>query len=193
MKLIEFKDAATQRVYQNYINRCRRVVEILSAEDQEDCLMEVNSYIYEYTQNHQNDSEMIPLLNILERMGDPEITLKEIVAGKKIDQAVKTFNLKHLVQALFLNLKNGIVYVILAFMTLLLVSFPILIVMEILYPQETGLHVGGRTFIFGITNQREEGVSEVLGDGFIPVVIVLGIAFYFIIIFLLKLIKNKKS
>jgi uncharacterized membrane protein len=192
MKLIEFKDAATQRVYQNYINRCKRVVGILSAEDQEDCLMEVNSYIYEYTQNHQNEAEMTSLLNILERMGDPEITLKEVVAGKKIDQAVKTFNLKHLIQALFLNLKNGVLFVILSFMTLLLVSFPILIVMEILYPKETGLHVGGRTFFFGITTKKE-GVSEVLGDWFIPVVILLGIAFYFIIIFLLKLIKNKKS
>ena len=101
MKLIQFNDAATQRVYQNYINRCKRVVNILSAEDQEDCLMEVNSYIYEYTQNQRNEPEMTSLLNILERMGDPEITLKEVVAGKKIDQAVKTFNLKHLVQAIF--------------------------------------------------------------------------------------------
>ena len=192
MKLIEFIDAATQRVYQNYINRCIRVVKILSSEDQEDCMMEVNSYIYEYIQNQKNEAEMTSLLNILERMGDPEITLKEVVAGKKIDQAIKTFNLKYLVQALFLNLKNGVVYVILAFMTLLLVSFPILIVMEILYPNEMGLHIGERTFFFGITTQKES-ISEVLGNGFIPVVIVLGIAFYFIIIFLLKLIKNKKS
>jgi len=72
MKAIEFKNPASQRVYNNYINRCKRVVQILSKEDQEECLMEVNSYIYEYITDHRED-EMTALLNILDRLGDPEI------------------------------------------------------------------------------------------------------------------------
>lgn len=192
MKLIEFKNTNAQRIYTDYINRSKRVIRILSNEDQEDCLMEINSYIFEYIQNHQNEDETSALLNILERLGSPEITLKEVVAAKKIDQAVKTFNLKHLIEALFLNLRNGLVYIVLFVLTLLLVCFPILIVMEILYPEETGLFVGEKTFFFGMTDPKS-GIQEVLGSAFIPVVILLGVGFYFLIVFLLKLVKNKKS
>lgn len=192
MKLIEFKNSDTQRVYNDYINRSKRAVKILSAEDQEDCLMEINSYIYEHIQSNPQEQELTSMLNILERLGDPEITLKEVVAAKKIDQAVRTFNVKHLMQALLLNLKNGVVYVVLFIMALLGACFPILIVLELIYPELTGLYVGKNTFYFGITPKRE-GISEVLGDWFIPVVILLSVLFYFIIIFLLKLVKNKKS
>lgn len=192
MKLIEFKNTNAQRIYTDYINRSKRVISILSSEDQEDCLMELNSYIYEYIQNHQNEEETTALLNILERLGSPEITLKEVVATKKIDQAVKTFNIKHLIEALLLNLRNGLVYIVLFILTLLLACFPLLIGMKILYPTETGLYVGPNTFFFGMTESKEN-LNEILGNTFIPVVIILGVAFYFLIIFLLKLVKNKKS
>ncbi|MCU0326508.1 MAG: hypothetical protein MUF45_14850 [Spirosomaceae bacterium] len=125
-------------------------------------------------------------------MGSPEETLKEVVATKKIEQAVKTYNIKHLLVALFLNLSNGVVYVFLFILTLLLVCFPVLIVLEILYPDQTGLFVGSRTFFFGMIALRP-GIHEVLGNAFIPVVLTLGVIFYFFIIFLLKFIKHKKS
>lgn len=192
MKLIDFKNKNSQRIYTDYLNRSKQVLRLLSREDQEDSLMELNSYIFEYMQNHQSEDETTALLNILERLGSPEETLKEVVASKKIEQAVKTYNIKHLLVALFLNLRNGVVYVILFILTLLLVCFPILIVLEILYPEKTGLFVGPRTFFFGITFPQPD-VNEILGNAFIPVVILLGVIFYFLIIFLLKLVKNKKS
>lgn len=191
MKTIEFRNNASLRVYNDYISRCRRVISILSEADQKDCLMEINSYIYEYILNHHNEDELHSLLNILERIGPPEVTLKEVVAAKKIEQAVKTFSLKHLLEALFLNLRNGTVYVILFFMTLLLAFFPVAIILKIIYPHKTGLWVGKGNFIIGI-KAPQEGVNEVLGDFFIPVVIVTGVIFYFIIIFLLKIVKNKR-
>ena len=182
MKLIEFKNTDTQRIYNDYISRCRRAVRILSVADQEDCLMEINSYIYEYIQNNPQKKELSAMLDILERLGNPEITLKEVVAAKKIDQAVKTFNIKHLIEALLLNLRNGTIYIILFIMALFGASFPILIVLKLIFPAQTGLNVGNGTFYFGIIPKRA-GVSEVLGDWFIPVVILLGVLFYFIIIF----------
>lgn len=192
MKLIDFKSTNAQRIYVDYIKRSERALNILSNADQEDCLMELNSYIYEYTQAHQTEDETTTLLNILERLGPPETTLKEVVAAKKIDQAVKTFNLKHLVEALFLNLRNGLVYVILFVLTLMLICFPILIIMEMLYPADIGLFTGNNTFLFG-TMEPKPGVNEVLGNTFIPVVTLLGVAFYFLIVFLLKLVKKTKS
>lgn len=192
MKPIEFKNQASQRVYNDYMNRCKRVIRILSDSDQQECLMEVNSYIYEYVNNHQHEEELTALLNIIERLGAPEVTLKEVVASKKINQAVRTFNLKHLIQALLLNLRNGIAYIILFIMTLTLLCFPVVIIMEIINPVKTGLWVGKGHFVFGQV-LPQAGVNEVLGNFFIPVVILLGILLYFLIIFLLKLVKSKKS
>lgn len=192
MKPIEFKNQASQRVYNDYMNRCKRVIKILSDSDQQECLMEVNSYIYEYVNNHQHEEELTALLNIIERLGAPEVTLKEVVAGKKISQAVRTFNLKHLIQALLLNLRNGIAYIILFIMTLTLLCFPVVIILEIINPVKTGLWVGKGHFVFGQI-LPQAGVNEVLGNFFIPVVILLGILLYFLIIFLLKLVKSKKS
>jgi uncharacterized membrane protein len=191
MKLIEFNDTNALRIYTDYINRSKRVLRILSESDREDCLMELNSYIYEYLQNHRAEDETTALLNILERLGAPEITLKEVVAARKIDQAVKTFNIRHLIEALFLNLRNGVVYVILFILTLLLLCFPVLIVMELLYPDQTGLFMGGGSFFFGATSSPSEH-REVLGHAFIPVVVLLGAASYFLIIFLLKLVKKNR-
>lgn len=190
MKAIEFKTPASQRVYSNYINRCKRVVHILSKTDQEECLMEVNSYIYEYITDHRED-EMTALLNILDRLGDPEITLKEVVASKKIDQAIKTFNIKYLLQALFLNLRNGIAYILLSIMTIMLVTFPILIVMEMIKPAITGIWVGPHSFFFGVA-VKQEGLREIAGNYFIPIAIVCCVLLYFLIIYILKVIRKKK-
>jgi uncharacterized membrane protein len=190
MKVIEFKNPASQRVYNSYIERCKRVVRLLSQQDQTECLMEVNSYIYEYI-NDQSGDEMTALLNILDRLGDPEITLKEVVATKKIDQAIKTFNIKYLLQAIFLNIRNGAAYILLAFMTVMLVTFPVLIVMKLINPAQTGIWVGPGTFFFGTTESTDK-FHEISGHFFIPIVIILGVLLYLLIIYILKAIRKKK-
>lgn len=190
MKAIEFKQPASQRVYNSYIERCKRVVKLLSKQDQEECLMEINSYIYEYINDHSDD-EMTALLNILDRIGAPEITLREVVASKKIDQAIRTFNIKYLLQALFLNLRNGVAYILLALMTVLLLTFPVLIVMKLVNPAQTGIWVGPGTFFFGITDNPAR-FHEISGAFFIPIVIILGVLLYFLIIYILKAISKKK-
>ena len=58
MKPIQFISGSCQRVYQDYIDRCKRIIHILSDQDREDCLMEINSYVHEYMQDHQQDDEM---------------------------------------------------------------------------------------------------------------------------------------
>jgi hypothetical protein len=191
MKAIEFSNPASQRVYNNYINRCKRVVHILSKNDQEECLMEVNSYIFEYMQEHRQQDETTTLLNILDRIGDPEITLREVVAGKKIDQAVKTYHIKHLLQALYLNLRNGFAYILLLILTLLLLTFPVLIVVKLIDPVHTGLWTGPRAFFLGITDD-DNRLTELLGNWFIPVLTITGTLLYFAIINILKALRKKK-
>ena len=120
MKSLQLDNNSSQRIYDDYIVRCKKSLRILSEEDREDCLLEINSYIYEYLDDNKlnGKDEIENLLNILDRIGIPEETFKELIASKKIEQAVKTFNPKVLMQALFLNIQNGFIYIMLSILFL---------------------------------------------------------------------------
>jgi len=98
MKAIPFDNPSAQRVYNDYIQRCRRVTAILSAKDREEVLLEINSHIYEYL------------------------------------CATRTFNPKHLIQALALNLTNVVIYIIISALFLFEITFPTLIILKLIYP-----------------------------------------------------------
>jgi len=191
MKAILFTDKNSKRVYDDYIRRSQKVIKILSSKDKEDCLLEINSYIYEYLKENKDKDEMENLLNITERLGAPEVTLKEVVAFKKTSQAIKTFNPQYLVQALFLNIGNGIFYIVLSLLTVFIVLSPVLIILKLIYPKHVGCFYGKNYFFFGYS-YNAPNVNEVLGNWFIPVITAIGTALYFLVIFLLKL-KNKNK
>ncbi len=189
MKLIEFKDNSAQRVYLDYIQRSKKQLAILSDKDKEDCLLEINSHIYEAL-GDSSLTEMESLLNILVNLGPPEETLKALVAEKKTSQAIKTFNPKHLIQALVLNIKNGFIYIFLFILSILLISFPILAVLKLINPEQVGFFAGKSGFYFGFTSTNNYN-DEILGNWFIPVTLLIFITLYFTVIFLLKILKNK--
>ena len=105
MKAIQFNDKNAQRVYDEYIRRCQRRMRILSEKDEKDCLLEINSHIYEFIEANSGNNEMETLLNILERLGAPEETLKEVVALKKTKEAIRTLHPKHIAQSIFFGFK----------------------------------------------------------------------------------------
>lgn len=190
MKALQFSSNNTQRVYDDYMHRSRRMLRILSEKDREDCLLEINSYIYEYMQENNTGEETEELLNIIQRLGAPEETLKEVIAGRKTSQAIKTFNPKHLAQALLLNIRNGFIYILLFLLFILLLAFPVLIIAKLMYPAAVGLYVGPGTFIFGTSSSPN--THEILGNWFIPVAIALSAVLYSGIIFFLKIVNKKR-
>jgi uncharacterized membrane protein len=205
MNTLSFKNNSAQRIYNDYIKRCKNATRILSKGDQEDCLLEINSHIYEYLSANHTGDELESLLNILERLGPPEEILKEIVATKKIGEATRTFNPKHLIQALLLNISNGIIYIILFILFLFELCFPVLIVLKIIYPDRTGFFIGNDgNFLFGYHtksisggigagNYNMDSSTEQLGNWFIPVTIIIALLVYTGIILLLKSIKKIKK
>jgi uncharacterized membrane protein len=191
MKPIQFENTAAQRVYNDYIKRCRNCVKSLPEKDQEECLLEMNSHIFEYLQANSHSAEMDSLLNVLDRLGLPEETLKEFVASRKINQAAKTWNPLHIMQALYLNIRNGVIYIVLALLFILLASFPVLIILKLVYPDSVGCFTGKNSFYFGFIGQHEQA-TELLGNWFIPVAMLITALLYLLIILLFKIIKKKK-
>jgi uncharacterized membrane protein len=187
MKTIKFNSDSAQRIYDNYIKSVGKNISILSEEDKLDTLMEINSHIYEAIQQENEKDEVANILNITEKLGTPEDYLAPLIAEKKIRQASRTFNPKHVWQALRFNFSKGFVYVIISLLYLLLSVFGLLIVAKIVIPSNIGLFYQGDSFqAFGFLSDPE-GMTEILGFWFIPLAIVSAIIFYILITLLFRL------
>ena len=185
---IKFSQEASKRVYNDYMNRVKKATNSLTKQNQDDIYMEFNSHIFEAIQHKNGISEIDLLLDILEKLGIPEEVLKPLVADKKLEQATRTFNPIHVFKALILNFTNGISYFIFFFLYLLLFGFVFLIFAKIVNPSDVGLFYKNASFmVLGIANKaNQEGIKEVLGNWFIPIMLISIVVFYFLITYLLK-------
>jgi len=193
---IKFKQKASQRIYTDYMKRIKRATASLSKINQDDIYMEFNSHIFEAIQHKNETNELDSLLDIIEKLGSPEEVLKPLVADKKLEQATKTFNPIHVFKALVLNFTNGVSYIFFFIMYLFLFGFVFLIFAKIINPSLVGLHMKKESlsvFVLGITSSHDQiknQTTEVLGNWFIPVMLLSIIIFYFLITLLLKLKKS---
>lgn len=191
MKKIKFQNKSAKSIYENYISRARRSISVLSEEDKKEILMEINSHIFEALGKKSAESEVDRLISITHGLGDPEEFLKPMVAQKKLGEATRTFNPKHIFQAIILNFRNGILYSLFALLYLCLAGFLFLMVSEILYPNETGLFVHeGKFQALGRLKTTEE-TTELLGDFFIPTMALSTIVLYLIITLLMRISRKK--
>ncbi len=196
MKHIKFNKNASQKIYNDYLKRIERTTKTLPKADRNEILMEFNSHIYEGTVNTDITNEVDNLLAVLDKLGLPEEVLKPLVADKKLQQATKTFNPVHLIQALALNITNGISYVIFSLLYLFIFSGIFLIIAKIFNPN-VGMYYKGNEFrVLGlIKNIDTNEYTEILGYWFIPAMLIAIIVLYIITTLLLKLkrfINHKK-
>jgi uncharacterized membrane protein len=189
---IKFSQEASKRVYNDYMKRVKKATSSLSKQNQDDIYMEFNSHIFEAIQHKNGANEIDVLLDTLEKLGIPEEVLKPLIADKKLEQATKTFNPIHVFKALVLNFTNGITYIIFFILYLFLFGFVFLIFAKIANPTEVGLYYRDASFmLLGISSDaKENGVSEILGNLFIPVMLLSIVVFYLLLTLLLKLKKT---
>ena len=196
-KEIAFNDTSSKRIYHDYVIRVKKAIKVLSKENQQEILLEINSHIYESLHHDpENDKgEVEKILDSLEKLGLPETFLKPLVAEKKLEEATQTFNPVKVAKAVALNIGNGVSYILFAIFYLLLSGFLFLIVAKIADPKNVGLfYRPGKVFILGY--YRDKGVNqsayEQLGNWFIPSMILLATAFYLLITLLLRIKKSLK-
>jgi uncharacterized membrane protein len=193
---IKFEEKASQRIYNDYMKRIRKATASLSKIDQDDIYMEFNSHIYESIHRKKDGNEIDLLLDIIEKLGLPEEVLKPLVADKKLEQATKTFNPIHVFKALVLNFTNGVSYIFFFVLYLFLFGFVFLIFAKIYNPSLVGLYMkkdSFSVFVLGMINpesQIKNNIHEVLGNWFIPVMLLSIVLFYFLITLLLKFKKS---
>lgn len=186
-KEIQFTDPHAQRVYKNYIHSIKSVTKPLSPLDRNEVLMEFNSHIYESLQSNTNSSELDTLLNAIDKLGAPDEVLKPLIADKLLDKATKFFNPIDVFKALALNITNGISYIIFALLYLCLGGFIFLIFAKLIKGNEVGMYVeNGKFQAIGMLSDSDN-YQEVLGNWFIPVMLLSAVVLYFFITFLLRI------
>nr|WP_315223391.1 hypothetical protein [uncultured Flavobacterium sp.] len=196
IEAIQFEQKASQRIYNDYMKRIKKATNSLSKDNQDDIYMEFNSHIFEAIQHKNDTNEIDSLLDIIEKLGAPEEVLKPLVADKKLEQATRTFNPVHVFRALILNFTNGISYVIFFILYLFLFGFVFLIFAKIFNPEHVGLFIkehSASIFVLGMMspeNKLHSNAVEILGNWFIPVMILSTFLFYFLITLLLKFKKS---
>lgn len=192
MKRLNFTNPTAQKIYDSYFKRVARCVAILPPADQLDTQMELNSHVYEATLGVAPEKEVETLMDVLEKLGAPEEVLQPVIASKKTTQAGKTFNPRHVLQAIYLNLSNGFGYLIVGFIYLIIICFGSLIILKLLFAQNTGLFLNDGSFsLFGFTPTPPAGAVEVMGNWFIPFVIIIMLIAYFLNTLLLRLLKKQ--
>lgn len=191
---IQFTNSNAQRVYKNYINSIKNVTKPLSQSDKNEILLEFNSHIYESLQNKGDKTELDTLLNSIDKLGAPEEILKPLIADKLLEKATKSFNPIDVFKALALNITNGISYIIFAILYLCLGGFIFLIFAKIINGDKVGMYAqNGKFQAIGMLSDSTH-YQEILGNWFIPVMLMSIVVLYFIITLLLKIKKiiNKK-
>jgi uncharacterized membrane protein len=197
MKQIIFTDKNAKELYLDYINRVELVTKILSEEDRQDILMELNSHIYEYLRQNATVADIDNITAILKRLGTPEETLKGLVADRKMKQATKSFNPFHLFKALSLNITKGISYAVFSILYLFIACFSVLIFAKLLFSKNVGLFLDETGLVaIGMVKSKVSGnpaVYEVLGWWFIPLTIMAVICLYLMTTFILRAIYKLKK
>lgn len=199
MKMLKFSERATEKVYHYYIRKVRKLGRGLPEDAKEDIVMEINSHIYEACQrvDKSNNISVEQLIDILDRLGEPEDILKPILSEQKLKQATTTFNPMHVIKALTLNLSNGFMYIVFSILYLTLFLFLFVIGAKLIYPDEVGLFFkNGSFYLLGIIapeSRAEQNVDEILGNWFIPAMILITTLLYVAITLILKLLRWKRK
>ncbi|NVK52187.1 MAG: hypothetical protein HWD85_04575 [Flavobacteriaceae bacterium] len=189
-KEIQFTDKNVQRVYKNYINSIKNVTKPLLQSDRNEILMEFNSHIYESLNNNEKSTELDNLLNAIDKLGAPEEVLKPLIADKLLEKATKSFNPIDVFKALALNIGNGISYIIFTILYLCLGGFIFLIFAKIKNGDKLGMYMqDGKFQAIGMLSDTTD-YQEVLGNWFIPVMLLCIVVLYLFITLLLKLKKS---
>lgn len=163
----------------------------LSKGGQQEIVMEIESHMYESLQKTSSESEIDALLATLEKLGEPEDFLVEMVADRKMEEAAESGNPLHLLQAFRMNIGKGIGHVLLAILYFFTFIFSLLIPLKLIFPHNVGYFKQANDFVFFGYLSDHEASMEILGWWFIPLVMGVVVLLYFSIVSLLRLLVKR--
>jgi len=190
-----FTDPNSIRIWENYFKRVRRIIRVMDGDTRQETELEIQDHLYQGFQESEAEDEVSRLLGAIDRLGEPEEFLRQVVSEKFLKKGTRTFSPRNLILGLFFGMWGGLRQIIggmifgvgyLLTFLLGLTSF-----VKIILPSKLGLFVWpDGSWIFGMAKDTA-GAQEILGYWIIPLSLTLTILLYLVLTLLLKITMKK--
>jgi hypothetical protein len=111
-----FNNAVTKKIWSQYDKRLHYLLRRTNKEEKEELLLEIKSHLLESFNQDSAESEEERLLNAIDRMGEPEIYLRPLIADKYMSRASKTLSPKDVIKGLYYSLFTGFKKAVISFL-----------------------------------------------------------------------------
>ncbi len=164
---------------QQYLDRLKRALRFLPAEDRDAIIAEIESHIADRTSVGGKS-----IADTLETLGDPDELARAYIEQYKLEDAVVRSAhptlLITILEKTGRSLAAGFLGLISLTCYLSSIVFAAMAVLKPILPQNVGYWVGPHAHTLGILDKAPENKVEVLGYWMIPVALMLGLLFFFI-------------
>lgn len=102
-----FQDTITLKIWKQYMLRLATVLNPLDNELREETTLEIQAHLLESFQHEEGESEADRLLNVLKKMGEPEVYLKPMIADKLIVKGSRSMKPAIIFKGLYYSFSRG--------------------------------------------------------------------------------------
>jgi uncharacterized membrane protein len=102
-----FKNTITKKIWNQYDQRLQHILRRTDKEEKKELLLEIKSHLLESFNQDPAESEEEKLLNAIDRLGEPEIFLRPLIADRYMTRASRTLSPKDVARGLYFSLFTG--------------------------------------------------------------------------------------
>jgi len=191
-----FTDPNSQRIWDNYFKRVKKIIRVMDGKAQHETTMEIQDHLYQSFLDGHDDNEVSRLLMAIDRLGEPEEFLRLVVSDKFLKKGMRTLSPRNLILGLFYGMWGGMRQVIggLVFGMGYLLTFimGLMSFAKVFFPDKLGLFIWpDGSWIFGLVEDTT-GSQDVLGYWIILLSLAITFVLYYILTLSVRIVLKKE-
>ena len=179
-----FNNREAQQIWLKYLARVESLCGLLNVRQKSDILMELRAHLFESYIQIKLDDEVEGINSAIEKLGQPEEFIPLWVEDRLLEEAVPGASVSSLYKLIKVNAVKGskqfIISMLIGFGYLLSFFFFIMAILKIFYPENVGLYLSDNNIPF-MGYLDAAGFTEILGNAFIPVALVITVILQFLL------------
>jgi uncharacterized membrane protein len=193
-----FEKSVTRKIWNQYDKRLQHILRKTDKEEKKELLLEIKSHLLESFRQDPAESEEEKLLNAIDRLGDPEIFLRPLIADKYMTRASRTLSPKDVVKGLYFSLFTGFKKAFVSFLLglgyILVFVLAAIAVLKPFFPNHVGLILFNDGSMTGGMSFNSSGVKiDYLGYWVIPIAACLSVLLYIGLTKYLRIARRSRS
>ncbi len=178
-----FKNTITKKIWDQYDQRLQHILRRTDKEEKKELLLEIKSHLLESFKQDPAESEEEKLLNAIDRLGEPEIFLRPLIADRYMTRASRTLSPKDVARGLYFSLFTGFKKAVISFLLglgyILAFILAAMAVFKPFFPNHVGvLLFNDGSFIAGLSINSSGVKTDYLGYWIIPLSAALAVLIY---------------